>query len=93
MLRYTNAPLSNNNLNTDDNNILIFKDNLEIKLISSSENISHIAVFDMLGRSVYNKININSKNFAIDNILLQQQTLIVRVTLENGSIITNKIVY
>ncbi len=92
-LRYTAGTLSNNAVDLAKNSVLIFKDNATLKVLSPSENILSVSVYDILGRNVFAKNNIMSNSFSIENVVLQQQTLIVKATLTNGSVVTKKIVY
>ena len=47
----------------------------------------------MLGRTIFEAFDINDKNFLKENLILNQQTLIVKVKLLNGLIINKKIIY
>jgi hypothetical protein len=47
----------------------------------------------VLGRQIYQKNNINSKEFSILNLVASQQVLVVKTLLKNGVTITKKIVY
>ena len=64
-----------------------------IKINSSVEKINSIIVYDILGKEVFTKTNINSNEFNISDIITQNQSLIVKLTLVNGNQITKKIVF
>ena len=92
VLRYTNATLSTNVPEIDAKQVYVYKENAQIGVRSLDQNITSISVYDVLGRSVFAKNNINANSFIIENALMQQQTLLVRITLENGAVVTKKIV-
>jgi hypothetical protein len=57
------------------------------------QNIEKITVYDLLGRMVYEKEGIHSKNFADNKVVLNTQTLIVKITLDNDEVVTHKILF
>ncbi|TRX01887.1 T9SS sorting signal type C domain-containing protein [Flavobacterium gawalongense] len=73
--------------------ILISKDKNELKIKSELENIKRITVFDLLGRKVFDKEAIDDNEFHTSNITLNKQTIIVKVTLTNGKMISKKVIY
>ena len=77
----------------DENLVLIYPTNGIIKINSSVEKINSITVYDILGKEVFTKANINSNEFNISDIIAQNQSLIVKLTLVNGNQITKKIVF
>lgn len=93
VLRYTNRSLGINDFNALDNSIVVATGNTQIKIKSHSENIKNIMVYDVLGREIYKKSNINNKEFSIREIKPSQQILIVKIVLENGQIISKKITF
>ncbi|MBD3725345.1 MAG: T9SS sorting signal type C domain-containing protein [Flavobacteriaceae bacterium] len=72
--------------------INIYSDNVGIN-INSSETINSIDVFDILGRVLYTKNNVNVKEFTINNLIKNNQPLIVKVKDVNGSVKSQKIVF
>jgi hypothetical protein len=64
----------------------------ELTIKSSIENIQDVTVYDILGRQLFFAKAIKNKNFSTYTISASQQTLIVRINLENGVLISRKIV-
>jgi hypothetical protein len=93
VIRYTNKTLGSGDFELSGDNILISKDKNELKIKSGLENIKRITVFDLLGRKVFDKEAIDSNEFRTSNITLNEQTVIVKVTLMNGQIISKKVIY
>ena len=90
LLRFNNSPLSTVNQN-NLKNVIVYAKNEEIKIKSDLENIKKVTVYDVLGRQIFENININNKDFNITS-LKGNQTLIVKITLETGEIISKKII-
>jgi hypothetical protein len=96
VLIYTDAD-SNKTLATDDftiaqNTVLVSVKNKQIK-VNAGETIDKVVVYDLLGRQIYTKTAVNSNELVFSNIVSAQQTLLVKVVLQNGSSSTKKIVY
>jgi hypothetical protein len=72
---------------------LVSNKNKQIKVNSRIENIDKVAVYDLLGRQLFQKAKVNSNELIIPNLLSSQQTLLVKVTLQNGQTVTRKIIY
>ena len=93
VLRYTNKTLGNENFEKPENSVLVSNKNKQIKINSSVEIIDKIQIFDLLGRSIYQKMNVNTSEFVISNLVSNHQALLVKVMLRNGQTITKKIIY
>jgi hypothetical protein len=90
VLRYNNAVLSDSTFE-DNNNFIIFA--TEKISIQSSKRIKAIIVYDMLGRIIYEESNIDSMTLLIEKIRPTKETLVVKATLEDESIINRKVIY
>ncbi|WP_394707744.1 T9SS sorting signal type C domain-containing protein [uncultured Flavobacterium sp.] len=75
------------------NKILVFVNKKSIKVDAEKNNIKDISVFDILGREIYQKKGIKNSKFSIENLSSQNQILLIKVTLENGSNTTHKIIF
>lgn len=95
VLRFINASktLGTGTFELNDNAVVIAKDKNELKIKSQQENIKRITVFDLLGRKVFDKDSINNNEFCTSNIDLNNQTVVVKVTLTNGKVISKKVIY
>ena len=74
------------------NNLLISVKDKIIKL-RSVESIKEVSVFDISGKLLYNNKKIGTAEFQISNLNAADQVLLVKTTLENGNVITRKIVF
>ncbi|WP_369765997.1 T9SS sorting signal type C domain-containing protein [Flavobacterium sp. WC2429] len=93
VLSYTNKTLSTDRFIPVEKGVLISNKNKEIKISSSIENIDTVLIYDLLGRQIYKKTNINSKELIVLNTLSAKQTLLIKVNLEGGEVINKKIIY
>ena len=92
VLKYLNSNLAVSTVVNEENSVKIAVNSQVVHLLSEKEKIKTIQVFDVLGRNIYENNQVNNKSFAIDNLLIKNQALIVKINLENGAIIIRKIV-
>lgn len=93
VLLYIDESLDVHDFESNNSNVVISKKGNELKIKSELENIRQIAVFDLLGRKVFDKDAINNAEFRMSNIALNNQIGIVKVTLANGQEISKKIIF
>jgi len=93
VLRYTNSSLGNEDFDVNDNSVIVSADGSRIKVKSENETIAAIAVYDILGRTIFETKEVGSKSFSTDKIAAQQQALIVKTTLKNHQVVSRKIIY
>lgn len=91
VLRYTQASLSNNDFDYT-NSVKIFANN-RINIISAIEPIKEIKVYDLLGKLLTNKTNVSKNELVLNELNPTLSTLIVKVTLENNTVITKKVIF
>ena len=93
VLRYTNKTLGINHLKMIENEVFISNKNKQIKINSDVETIDKVIVYDLLGRQIFKKEKVNSHELTVFNLASSRQTLLVKVTLQNGHAIIKKIIY
>ncbi|MEO0046409.1 MAG: hypothetical protein RL705_1600 [Bacteroidota bacterium] len=91
LLRYTNDVLGNIDFVTLNNSVVVATNKDELTIKSSIVNIQDITVYDLLGRQLFEAKGINNTNFMASTISSSQQALIVKIKLENGTILTKKV--
>ncbi|HSD14855.1 MAG TPA: GEVED domain-containing protein [Flavobacterium sp.] len=92
VLRYTENTLSNDEVSLIENSLYVYN-NGRINIKSTLETIKEVTVFDVLGRTLGNYKKVDSNDFEIKNLTPSTKTLIVKVELANGSIVSKKIVF
>jgi hypothetical protein len=80
----TDAPVA------DAKAVLAYRDGNTIKVTSSQE-ISAVAVYDTLGRMLFAKNNIDGMEFSTADLNIAQQVVIINVTLDNQQVVSKKI--
>lgn len=89
VLRYTTNALGNADFDYD-NQVVVFSKNNTVTINSSIQNIAEVQVYDVLGRQLYQNTAVENQehSFAKD---IAQQTIIVKVKLQNGIWVTKKV--
>lgn len=77
----------------DNEGVQIYSQNNNIILNSDYSKIDNITIFDITGRTILEKANINSLNVEINSMIKNNQTLLVKVNLINGISLLKKIIY
>ncbi|MBB1193238.1 hypothetical protein DNC80_06085 [Flavobacterium sp. SOK18b] len=93
VLRYTDKTLGVDDVDVKSNQVLVSVKNKVIKVDSGIESIDKIYVYTVSGTAIYEKQKVDALTFSISSLPVAQQVLIVKTVLQNGNVITNKIVY
>ncbi|RYF14197.1 MAG: hypothetical protein EOO42_18070 [Flavobacteriales bacterium] len=81
----TKAPISN------ENQVIVFRDNGNVNVNSSVQPVKSVKIFDLSGRLIAQKNNINELSASVEKMLQNNAILIVKVELADGSETTKKI--
>ena len=92
IVRYTPSALSNDDFDSLDNNVVVSTQSTAVSIKSAIELMSSVIVYDILGRELVRKNNINANDITLPNVSAVNQALIVKITLENGQVVTRKII-
>ncbi|RZK26379.1 MAG: choice-of-anchor D domain-containing protein, partial [Flavobacterium sp.] len=71
--------------------LTIRKNNTDIYINSSFENIDAVLIYDIMGRLLFEKEKCNTTSFKASNLTQSEQMLIVKVRLNNGGVVTKKV--
>ena len=93
VLRYTDRALGTIDFKGLNNSVVVASGSNQITIKSFIEDIKSIAIYDVLGREVFAKNNVNAMEFLAKDLNLSQQALLVKITLTNGQAVVKKIVY
>jgi hypothetical protein len=75
------------------NDVIVYKRDNQIIIKSVSEALEEIQLYDLLGRTVFEKQKLKQYEFGIQNIVMEEQLLIVKVKLANGLVVNKKIIH
>lgn len=92
VLRYNNL-LNVNPIQFDQNDVIVFKQNDAIRIETSNINMKSVKVFDIQGRLVITKNNVNSQSALLQHVGLASQVLMVQITAVDGVTINKKIIF
>jgi hypothetical protein len=92
VLRYTDGRLSNDDNQFNDDDLFVLS-NDNIQIISNSEAIQEVEIFDVLGRKLISKKNVDSNSIIIDEIVKSNNALIINVVLNNNVKICRKVLF
>lgn len=92
VLRYTENTLGNEENAALENTVVVYR-NEKLKVKSTLEPIKEIIVYDVLGRILVNEKEVNAHDFTVNKVNPTDSTLVVKATLENGVVITKKVLY
>lgn len=91
IIKFDNQRLSNSD-NEFSNSVIVFgKDQLSIK--SELFNIKNVTIYDVLGKTLLNAKDITNKEYTAVTLKNSNTALLVKITLENGAIVTKKVLF
>jgi hypothetical protein len=73
------------------NNVVVYSQNGDVTINSGKTLMDQVRIFDVRGRLLAEKNHINATETKL-NIGAQNQVLLVKITAENGSVVTKKII-
>jgi len=71
--------------------VIVYKSNKQVK-IEAPADINTVTVYDMLGKTIFQKSNIDGVNFATTDLDVTAQVIVVKITLDNQQVISKKII-
>jgi hypothetical protein len=93
VLRYTNKTLGTDDFENVEDGVLVSIKSKVINAVSGTENIKEVQIYTIGGQLLYNKSKIDAKELEITNLHSSNQVLLVKVILENGHVVTKKIIF
>ncbi|MES2575472.1 MAG: T9SS sorting signal type C domain-containing protein [Bacteroidota bacterium] len=93
VLKYSSKTFATEDFEIQGNKVLVSVKNKQVKINSFAETIDKVLIYDLLGRLIYKKDNVNSNELSIADFVSSNQALIVKTILQNGIITTDKIIY
>ncbi|MDY0990353.1 T9SS sorting signal type C domain-containing protein [Flavobacterium sp. CFBP9031] len=93
VLRYTNKTLGTDDFENVQDGVLVSIKSKVINAVSGTENIKEVQIYTIGGQLLYNKSKIDAKELEITNLHSSNQVLLVKVILENGHVVTKKIIF
>lgn len=76
----------------DENNVVVYKSNEKIHVKSNGLSIDNVKIYDTRGRLLEEKYKVNANETSIESSKYANQVLIVKVTSDENTVISKKIV-
>jgi Leucine-rich repeat (LRR) protein len=73
--------------------LVIYNENNLIHINSGKAVMDGVKIFDVRGRLIYEKSNIASTTTTLSDFVSEKQVVLVRITADNGAVVTKKYVY
>lgn len=93
VIRYTNEALGLNNSDFNDNSVVVYKDRNGINFKTAGYTMSSIKIYDVNGRELLMRRDINSDAAVISNLNAAQQMLLIKITSTDGVVVNKKIIF
>ncbi len=94
VMRYTHKTLEVTDFETTlENQVIVSNKSKQLIITSTADAIDKVVIFDTTARKVYEKINVDSQELRILDLMSSRQILLVKVMLQNGKSITKKVIY
>jgi hypothetical protein len=93
VLRYLSPTLGTNDLEALVNEVKVALNNNQIQISSPKETMKEVRVYDVLGKLIMERKNVNSNELTVPTRAISQQTLLINITLTNGQKVTRKMIF
>ena len=77
----------------NENTVLVYNQKGIININAGKKTIAAVKIFDIRGRLIYEKNNINSTITALDPLMVAHQTLIVQITSDENRVVSKKLMH
>jgi hypothetical protein len=91
---YINSTLNISTPTFDANSVIVYKDDNKVLNINAGKVVmKNVKIYDVRGRFVYEKSNINSTTKALKDLKAEQEVLLVKITSDDNKVVTKKVVF
>ncbi len=90
---YTNEALGTDTTVFDANSMIIYKDGGNLHINTGTATIKTVQLFDVRGRLILEKNDVNAASTVISDLKVEEQMLIVKVTTTEGAKASKKVIY
>jgi hypothetical protein len=89
---FDSSLLSTNSNVFNDASVIVIKNNNGISIETGNNTIDKVAIYDIRGRLLLTKTNINASTVTLNNVATANQVLIVKITNTNNQTVIKKVV-
>ena len=77
----------------DSNSVVVYNNTIGLHITSGNVLMKNVKLYDVTGRLIASRDNINASETLFTNLPTAQQVLLVQITAENGEKVTKKVVF
>lgn len=92
-LRFIDKTLGTDTFNLSKSDGVIVVVNQNVTVQSSNQLIKNIAIYDLLGRKIDSYKKVNALKYTLSHLNKMTRGLIVKITLDNDTVVSKKIIY
>lgn len=92
-IHYVNSELGVEQPVLNADNVIIYKEGTVLNIDAGRVTMKEISIYDMRGRLIYSNDAVDTSRFAISNLMVEQQVLVVQITAEDNTKVSKKIIY
>lgn len=92
-VRYTTNALGTNNPVFNENSVIVYNNEQGLFVNSGAVAMKNVTIYDVAGRLIAAKTNVNNVTTNFTNLPKVQQVLLVKIESENGTTVTKKVVF
>ena len=93
VLRYANKTLNTDEFSNNKESVFVSSKNEQLQINSTNEFIHEVAIYNLNGRKIYQKKEINSSDFSVLNLQAGHQVVMVKIVLQDGYSVTKKVMH
>ena len=93
VLRYVDKSLNTDGYSNNKESVFIWRKKEQLHINSTKEFIDQVTVYNLNGRKIYQKKEINNSDFSELNLHIGHQIVLVKIVLKNGTSVSRKIMY
>jgi hypothetical protein len=93
ILRYTDSALGIDNPAFNQNSVIVYKNGQGLHINSGAMNMQDVVIYDIAGRLLASQKDVNQTTTSFTTLPATEQVLLVKITGENGGVVTKKVVY
>ncbi|MDI1315853.1 T9SS sorting signal type C domain-containing protein [Flavobacterium sp.] len=91
---YTNSTLNISTPTFDANSVVVYKNDNKVLSINAGKVVmKNVKIYDVRGRLIYEKSNINTTTTALTDLKAEQEVLLVKITSDDNKVVTKKVVF
>ncbi|WP_241775641.1 T9SS sorting signal type C domain-containing protein [Flavobacterium sp. Root420] len=92
-LKFVDENLKTDTWTAEANKIIVSANKKNILINANQNNIKDVIIFDVAGKQIYKKNEVENTKLFIENLSSKNQILLIKVRLKNGSDSTTKIIF